>query len=98
MGLTPVFDIVFAAGVGVAALALAGAALRFLSRSALAGLAALELGSALAAWLAFALSHDHARELAVSAGGLTGCLPAASAAPPLPRAPVRPAAMGAQLE
>lgn len=98
MVLTTVFDIVFAAGVGVAALALAGAVLRFLSRSALTGLAALELGSALAAWLAFALSHDHARELAVSAGGLTGCLLAASAALLLQRALVRTVAMDANLE
>src|SRR6478752_1464146 len=79
MVLTTAFDLVFAAGVSVAALALAGAALRFLPRSALAALAALELGGALAAWLAFALSHNHARELAVAAGGLTGCLLAASA-------------------
>ena len=98
MVLTTVFDIVFAAGVGVAALALAGAALRFLPRSALAGLAALELGSALAAWLAFALSHDHARELAVAAGGLTGCLLATSAALLLQRALVRTDAMDANLE
>jgi hypothetical protein len=98
MVLTTVFDIVFAAGVGVAALALAGAALRFLPRSALAGLAALELGSALAAWLAFALSHNHARELAVAAGGLTGCLLAAAAALLLQRALVRTDAMDANLE
>ena len=98
MVLTTVFDIVFAAGVGVAALALAGAALRFLPRSALAGLAAFELGSALAAWLALALSHDHARELAVAAGGLTGCLLATSAALLLQRALVRTDAMDANLE
>jgi hypothetical protein len=98
MVLTTVFDIVFAAGVGVAALALAGAALRFLPRSALAGLAVLELGSALAAWLAFALSHNHARELAVAAGGLTGCMLAASAALLLQRALARTDAMDANLE
>jgi hypothetical protein len=98
MVLTTVFDIVFAAGVGVASLALAGAALRFLPRSALAGLAALELGLALAAWLAFALSHNHARELAVAAGGLTGCLLAGSAALLLQRALVRTDAMDANLE
>src|SRR3954454_10441271 len=98
MVLTTVFDIVFAAGVGVAALALAGAALGFLSRSALRALAALELAGALAAWLAFALSQDHARELAVSAGGLTGCLLAASASLLLQRALIRTAAMDANLE
>src|SRR5258705_10820034 len=98
MVLTTVFDIVFAAGIGVASLALAGAVLRFLPRSALIGLAALELGSALAAWLAFALSHDHARELAVAAGGLTGCLIATSAALLLQGALARSAAMDANLE
>jgi hypothetical protein len=52
----------------------------------------------LAAWLAFALSHNHARELAVAAGGLTGCLLAASAALLLQRALVRTHAMDANLE
>jgi hypothetical protein len=98
MVLTTVFDIVFAAGVGVAALGLLGAAQRFLPPAALVGVAALELGSALAAWLAFALSHNHARELAVAAGGLTGCLLAASAALLLQRALVRTDAMDANLE
>ena len=75
MALTTAFDIAFAAGVCLAALALAGAALRFLARPALAALAALELGATVAAWVAFALSHRHPRELAVAAGGLTGCPP-----------------------
>src|ERR1700693_629545 len=98
MALTTVFDIVFAGGVVVAALALAGAAVRFLPRSALVGLAAFELGGAVAAWAAFALSHAHPRELAISAGGLIGCLLAASASLLLQRALVRTDAMDANLE
>ena len=80
MLLTNAFDIVFAAGVGVAAFALVGAALRFLPRRVLIALASLEFGAAIGAWLFFALRHSHPRELAVAAGGLTGCVLAAGAA------------------
>src|SRR5712671_463588 len=80
MPLTNAFDIVFATGVGVAAFALVGAAMRFLPRLALVALASLELGAAIGAWLFFALRHSHPRELAVAAGGLTGCLLAVAAA------------------
>src|SRR5947207_14311317 len=80
MLLTDAFDIVFAAGVGVAAFALFGAAMRFLPRLSLVVLASLEFGAAIGAWLFFALRHSHPRELAVAAGGLTGCLLAAGAA------------------
>jgi hypothetical protein len=97
MALTTAFDIVFAAGVGVAGLALAGATLRFLPRSGLLALALLELGLTLAAWVTFALSHDHARALAVSAGGLVGCLLAAAASLLLQRAFARTDAMDANL-
>src|SRR3982074_1955658 len=88
MLLTNAFDIVFAAGVGVAALALLGAAMGFLQRPALIALASLELGAAIGAWLFFALRHSHPRELAVAAGGLTGCLLPAGAAIALRRAVV----------
>jgi hypothetical protein len=97
MALTAAFDIVFAAGVGVAGLALSGATLRFLPRSGLLALALLELGLALAAWMTFALSHDHARALAVSAGGLVGCLLVAAASLLLQRALARTDAMDANL-
>ena len=80
MALTTAFDIVFAAGIGVAAFALAGAAMRFLPRVALVGLTALQAAAAVAAWLAFALRHTHPRELAIAAGGLTGCVLATGAA------------------
>ena len=73
MALTVAFDIVFAAGIAVAALALAGAAARFLPRPALVGLTSLQFSAAVAAWLVFAVRHSHPRELAIAAGGLTGC-------------------------
>ena len=87
--MTDAFDIILAVGIVVAALALAGAALRFLSRPALVALASFEFVAALAAWIAFALRHSHPRELAVAAAGLTGCLLAASAAIVLRRALVQ---------
>jgi hypothetical protein len=80
MLLTRAFDIVFAAGISVAAFALLGAAMRFLPRIVLVALASLEFGAAIGGWLFFALRHSHPRELAVAAGGLTGCLLAAVAA------------------
>ena len=80
MPLTDAFDIVFAAGIGVAAFSLAGAATRFLPRFALVVLTAFQFSAAIAAWLAFALRHSHPRELAIAAGGLTGCVLATSAA------------------
>jgi hypothetical protein len=86
MLLTNIFDIVFAAGIGVAAFALLGAGMRFLPRFALVALASLEFGAAVGAWLAFALRHSHPRELAVAAGGLTVCLLAAATAIVLRRA------------
>jgi hypothetical protein len=89
MKLTDAFDIAFAVGIGVAAFALLGSALRFLPRLALVTLASLELVAALGAWLTFALRHSHPRELAVAASGLVGCALAASAAIALHRALVR---------
>jgi hypothetical protein len=97
MLLTNAFDIVFAGGIGVAALALVGAAMRFLPRLALVALTSLEFGAAIGAWLFFALRHSHPRELAVAAGGLTGCLLAASAAIVLRRALVRSEQIDAHL-
>jgi hypothetical protein len=98
MLLTNVFDIVFAVGVGIAAFALVGAAMRFLPRLALTALASLEFGAAIGAWLFFALRHSHPRELAVAAGGLTGCLLAAGAAVALHQALVHREQMDAHLD
>jgi hypothetical protein len=77
MPLTTVFDIVFAAGVVAAAAALVGASLRLVPRTTARALAGLTAGAAVAGWVVFALRHD--RELAISAGGLTGCAIAAAA-------------------
>jgi hypothetical protein len=71
--LTGSFDVVFAVGIGLAALALAGAAFSVLSRRLLATVALLELGAALAAWALFALRHTHEHELALAAAGLSVC-------------------------
>src|SRR5260221_2479987 len=87
--LTTVFDIAFAAGVVVAAVALAGAALRFLPRLALALLAVLARGGAVAAWVVFALhrrDHRH-HELAGAASGLTVPAVATARSPPPRPAP-----------
>ena len=98
MLLTTAFDLVFVAGIAVAVLALAGAALRFLSRSALLALVALELVGAVAAWVAFALEQTRERELAISAAGITVCTLAAAAALLLRRALVRSEEIDAQMD
>src|SRR5438067_1157450 len=72
MSLTTGFDIGFALSVGVAGLALTGAALRFLGRVALVLMSLLVLGGAGAGWITFALRHNHPRDLALAAGGMTG--------------------------
>jgi hypothetical protein len=96
--LTTVFDLVFAAGIVVAATALAGATLRRLSGRTLRANAALELVAAVAAWIAFALSHDHDRELAIAAGGLTACALVAAAAVIVRRAHANAEAIDAHFE
>jgi hypothetical protein len=72
MSLTTGFDIGLAVAIGVAALALAGAALRLFGRVVLLLLGLLVLGGAAGGWVMFALRHNHPRELALAAGGLTG--------------------------
>ena len=95
MTLTTIADLIFAGGVVLAALALAGASLRRASTSALASVVALEAAAALGVWVAFALRHD--RPLAVSAAGLTVCTATAVGALLLRRALNRVAAMDARL-
>jgi len=80
MSLTTGFEIGFAVAVGIAALALAGAALRFLPRWALVFLSLIVLGGAASGWVMFALRHSHPRELALAAGGLTASALACGAA------------------
>ena len=86
MPVTTAFDIAFAAGVGVAALALAGAAFRFLHRFVLYLLFAVASGGAVAAWAVYALRHHRPRELAIAAGGIAACALATAAAVLLRRA------------
>ena len=95
MTLTTLADLVFAAGVVLAALALAGAALQRASSSLLAAVTALEATAAVGIWVAFALRHQ--RPLAVAAGGLTACALVAGAALLLRRALRRIGAMDARL-
>ncbi|HVP74607.1 MAG TPA: hypothetical protein VMS63_01195 [Gaiellaceae bacterium] len=71
MALTTLFDVLFAAAAVLAAVALAGAALRVLPRAVAAVVAALVSSAAVAAWVLFALRPSHPRELGVAAGGLT---------------------------
>jgi hypothetical protein len=97
MSLTTGFDLAFAAGIAVAIGALAGAMLRLLPRAALIALAVVEVGATAVAWIAFALEHDHPRELAVAAGGLTVCMLVASSSLLLRRAIARSAAIDAHL-
>lgn len=80
MSLTTGFDVGFAVAAGVAALALAGAALRFLPRWALSLLGLLVLGGGVAGWAEFALRRPHPRELAVAAGGISASALACGAA------------------
>ena len=95
MTLTTIADLLFAGGVVVAALALAGAALRRARTSVLVAATALEATAAVGVWVAFALRHD--RSLAVAAAGLTACTIAAGAAVLLSRALKRVGAMDDRL-
>jgi hypothetical protein len=93
--LTTIFDIVFAVAVVVAAAALGGGAFRLVPRRPLELVTAVLAGAALAAWVLFALRHD--RDLALDAGGLTGCAVAAAGSFLLLGALARTEAMGAHL-
>jgi hypothetical protein len=95
VGLTTLADLLFAGGVVIAALALAGAVFRWASASLLMAAFALEALAAVGVWVAFALRHD--RSLAVAAGGLTACALVAGAAILLRRALKRIAATDARL-
>lgn len=95
MALTTICDLIFAGGVVLAALALAGAALHRAPTRALVAATVLEAAAAVGVWVAFALRHD--RPLAVAAAGLTACTLAAGAAVLLSRARTRVGAMDARL-
>jgi len=95
VALTTICDLIFAGGVVLAALALAGAALHLARTRALVVATVLEGAAAVGVWVAFALRHD--RPLAVAAAGLTACTLAAGAAVLLSRALMRVGAMDARL-
>jgi hypothetical protein len=95
VALTTLADLIFAGGVVLAALALAGAAFRHASSSLLMAAFAVEAVAAVGVWVAFALRHD--RSLAIAAGGLTACALVAGAAILLRRALKRVAATDARL-
>ena len=95
MGLTTICDLIFAGGIVLAALALAGAALHRARTRALVAATVLEATAAVGVWVAFALRHD--RPLAVAAAGLTACTLVAAAAVLLARALKRVGAMDARL-
>lgn len=95
MTLTTIADLLFAGGVVLAALALAGAALQRAPVSLLASLTSFEGAGAIGIWVVFALRHD--RPLAVAAGGLTACALIAGGAVLLRRALRRIGAMDARL-
>ena len=78
MSLETAFEIVFAAGVVLAAAALAGAALEVAERRMLVAVAGAIGASATAAWVAFAL--EPGTGLAIAATGLVACLVAVVAA------------------
>jgi hypothetical protein len=95
VALTTICDLIFAGGVVLAALTLAGAALRRVETSVLVAATIVEGAAAVGVWVAFALRHD--RSLAVSAAGLTACMLVAGAAVLLSRALRRVAAMDDRL-
>ena len=95
VALTTLADLVFAGGVVLAALTLAGAVLRRGSTWLLSAAVCVEAIAAVATWVAFALRHDRSR--AVAAGGLTACTLAAGAALLLRKALRRVGAMDARL-
>lgn len=96
MSIVTVFELAFAAGVGLAATALGLAATRTAGRRALATLTVVIAGGAVAAWVAFALRLD--RDLLVTAGGLTGAALAAAASFLLSRALDRSARVDDELD
>jgi hypothetical protein len=93
--LTTIADLLFAGGVVVAALALAGAALRLTRTSVLVAATTVEAAAAVGVWVAFALRHD--RSLAVAAAGLTACTLVAGSSVLLSRALKRVGAMDDRL-
>src|SRR5262249_38634219 len=97
VAITTAFDLIFAVGVVVAAVALGAAATAKLSPPALSVVAGLELVAAAAAGVAFALERPPPRALALAAGGLTGCALAAGGAVLVRRALIQAAEVDAHV-
>jgi hypothetical protein len=95
VALRTVLDIVFAAGLGVAALALTGATLRRAPGWLLASATAVEAAAAVTAWIVFAF--EHGASLAVPAAGLSACALVAAASLQLRGVLLRLAAVDAHL-
>lgn len=96
VALSTIVDILFAAGLVAAALALTGAALQHVRAWLLATLTGVVSVAAVAVWVLFALRQE--RSLAVAAAGLSGCALVACASLLLRRALVRLAAVDAHLD
>jgi hypothetical protein len=90
------FEIVFAAGVVVAAAALAGAAFELAGKQALVAAGAAIGAGAVAAWVTFAF--DPSTELAIVATGLTACVLAVIGALGLRRGMARSRALDREFE
>jgi hypothetical protein len=91
-----IVELLFAVGIVLAALALAGAGFRLVGRTTLGVLVAIVGVLALAAWVAFAF--DPSRSLAVSAAGLTLATVAASASFAVAKAMARVGRLDAELD
>jgi hypothetical protein len=95
VALTTAFDIAFAVATGIAAAAVALAALRRAPASAFGVVAGIVAAAAVGGWAAEAFRGT--RELAVAAGGLSACALVCAAAVALRRAHVREAAFDVHL-
>jgi hypothetical protein len=95
VALTTAFDIAFAVATGIAAAAVALAALRRAPASAFGVVAGIVAAAAVGGWAAEAFRGT--RELAVAAGGLSACALVCAAAVALRRAHVREAAVDVHL-
>src|SRR5205085_4809502 len=78
MSLETGFDIAFAAGAVLAAAAVAASITARAGRRLLVTVTTVLVAAAVAGWVAYAIRHNHPRELAVASGGLTICSLAAA--------------------
>lgn len=98
MPLTTVVDIVFAAGIVLAAATLAAAVLRRVGAAPVRAVLVVEAAAAVGAWVAFALQRHHETSVAVAAGGLVACVAVVLCAELLRRSHVRAEAIEAHFD